>query len=283
MARSLEALILPAYDDLPGLPSEVDPWVDRLEPVDTVEIPGLGQPVRCSGGIGVIPTGVGKVAAATTVTRLVTSDALDLADTYFLSAGIAGGPPERVSIGSVVVADRLVDWDNKLRFDAPRDDAPRAIAPNPYNTDRAVVHLDDELVELAAEAIDRTDLEVVVGTTATEVGTEADAPVIHVGTNLCGDELFHGVELATSADWLVDALEQPPYLATEMEDIATAVALARHGSLDRYLSIRGIANFDRPGDDGIPFGGDATLADGASIALSSVVSAITDVLDALPD
>lgn len=280
MAIELSGLVLPAFEDLPGLPSEADALIEHLHPSETYVVDGIDTPVAVTeDGIGVVQTGVGKVAAATTVTSLVSDETFELDETIVLSAGIAGGPPT-VSIGSIVVASSIVDWDNKLRFDEPTGDAMVPIAENPYNERNAVIDLEPDLVEAAVRAIDQPDLDVVVESAATEAGLDVDAPSVHVGTNLCGDELFHGRRLADQADWLVEAHERSPYLATEMEDIGTAVALRRFGHLERYLSIRAISNPDRPTADGGSLD-ETNLAAGASVALPALVSAVDDVLEAL--
>lgn len=235
MTVNVNALVLPAFDDLPGLPGEATPWRNAYDLEQTVRIAGVPTPLRYSdGGLAVVPTGIGKTAAATTTTALLTSDRLDLDDTLVLSVGVAGGPPT-LSVGSVLLADSIVDWDDKARVDPTDGESP--IIPNPYTEAQGVFELDSELVAEARALAESADLAAV---------GDADAPTVAGGTNLCGDEIWHGQELAEQAAWLVDAQGVGPYRATEMEDAGTAAALARFGRLDRYLSIRGISNRDRP-------------------------------------
>jgi len=117
MTTDLSVLVLPAFDDLPEVPGEATPWYEAYDLSETVQIAGLAEPLRHNGsGLGVVPTGVGKTAAASTTTALLTADNLDLSETLFVTAGVAGGPPS-LAIGSVVVASAIVDWDDKCRFD----------------------------------------------------------------------------------------------------------------------------------------------------------------------
>lgn len=281
MGRQLDALILPAYDELEGLPSEVDPWRAALRLTESVAVPGLDRPVLCTAdGIGVVPTGVGTISAATTTAAIAASAAIDLDAATIISAGIAGGPPDRVSVGSVVVASSIVDWDNKLRFDPTTGDDSPPIRPNPYNTERAVIDLNRDLVDEAADAITSVDIKDVVAEAADAVDLQVAPPTVEVGTNLCGDELFHGDAIAETAASFVDTLGRGPYLATEMEDMGTAVALDRFGLLDRYLSVRAISNHDRPtdGSEGVE---SASLAAGATVALAALQPAVTAILDRL--
>ncbi len=67
-----------------------------------------------------------------------------------------------------------------------------------------------------------------------------------VGTNVCADELWHGRRLARQVAQFVADRDRGPYRATEMEDTGTVRALRRFGLADRYLSVRGISNHDRP-------------------------------------
>jgi len=234
---SLDALVLPAFDDLEGLPGEATPWHERYALDHTVEIPGVSEPLSHDGRLGVVPTGVGKAAAATTVTALLSSPALDTGDALVCSVGVAGGPPE-LPVGSVVVADTVLDWDDKCRFGGDE------LALDPYTGDQGVFELDADLVGRARSVATGVDL--------SRPAASTERPVVTGGVNLCGDELWHGAALADQVGWLLDERGVGEYRATEMEDAGTASALARFGRLDRYLTVRGISNHDRPADGGDP-------------------------------
>jgi purine nucleoside permease len=244
MTVDVDALVLPAFDDLSGLPGEAAPWRAAYDLQETVHIEGVPAPVRyMDRGLAVVPTGIGKTAAAATTTALFSSGRFDLNDALVISVGVAGGPPA-LAVGSVVIADTVVDWDDKCRFD-PTDGDP--IALNPYTEGSGVFDLDPKLVSHARSLAEAVDL-------AAEADTAGDpatdgSPEVVAGTNLCGDELWHGHTLAEQAAWLVDARNAGPYRATEMEDAGTAAALDRFGCLDRYLTVRGISNHDRPEAD----------------------------------
>lgn len=235
MTVDVDALVLPAFDDLAGLPGEAAPWRAAYDLEETVRIDGVPTPLRYSNrGLAVVPTGIGKSAAATTTTALLTSDRLDLTGALVLSVGVAGGPPT-LPVGSVLVADTIVDWDEKARVDPTGEDGEMPIIPNPYTEGQGVFELDSELVAEARSLAEGADLDSI-----------DDAPSIVTGTNLCGDEIWHGHELAEQATWLVETYGAGPYRATEMEDAGTAASIDRFDRLDRYLSVRGISNHDRP-------------------------------------
>lgn len=263
MTVALDALVFAAFDDLAGIGSEVDPWRTRYPLTETVAIPGVPTPLHHDGTFGVIATGIGKAAAATSVTACLSTTALDLTNTRFLSVGVAGGPPSVGPIGSVVFADAIVDWDLKLRDDGG------TLEPNPYIDEQAVVHLDPNLRDVALDA-------------AADVSLRSldEVPTVTVGTNLCGDELWHGAHLATAAERLVAAHDVGPYAVTEMEDSATAHALRRFDRLDDYLCVRAVANYDRP-VDGADFAG--AFARGFPIAIDNAVTVASAVIDRLSD
>ena len=238
MTVDADALVLPAFEDLADLPGEATPWHDAYDLDRFASIDGVPTPVRYGDrGVAVVPTGIGKTAAATTTAALCSSPRIDLDGALVLSVGAAGGPPA-LPIGSVVVADAIVDWDDKCRVD-PDDEG--SLVLNPY-TDSGAFELDAGLLEDARAVADAVEL------SDRRHGSDAasDPPTLVGGTNLCGDEFWHGRELAAQAAWLVEANEAGPYRATEMEDAGTAAALERFGRLDRYLSVRGISNHDRP-------------------------------------
>ncbi|ELY60363.1 purine nucleoside permease [Natronococcus amylolyticus DSM 10524] len=74
--------------------------------------------------------------------------------------------------------------------------------------------------------------------------------LIHISDARGGDEFWHGPRYAREVDWLCERYGVGPYATTQMEDAATATALERFGLLERYLSVRAVANYDRsaPGE-----------------------------------
>lgn len=236
---ALEALVLLAFDEVEGFPSEVTPWREAYDFKTTVMIDGSPSPVRVTqDGLGIVTTGVGKLAAATTMAALTASERIDLGGALIMNVGVAGGPPD-VGVGSVIIADSIADWDHKYRVDPDQED--ETIAINPHTGGTAFT-LNRDLVEWAMEIAGEVDL------SAPEINGRIGSAdtVVSTGTNLCGDELWHGRELARQAVKLVDQHGEGTYRATEMEDAGTAYALDQFGYLDQYLSIRGISNHDRP-------------------------------------
>ncbi|WP_439027639.1 phosphorylase family protein [Haloarchaeobius sp. DT45] len=258
MTIAPEVLVLPAYVHDAETLDEREPWLDRYDFAHSLGLPGAPEPLQYTaeaadtdiGPLALLPTGMGKANTATTVAAALASPELDLSDTLFLSVGVAGGPPSDTTIGSVVLADAIVDWDVKVRWDAAEGDGGVPLELNPYRLDDHVFRLDPALLDWATELARETDLDDDPAVKAHRERFEGrgahENPRTVVGTNVCGDEFWHGRVLAERVQWLCDEYDAGTYCATEMEDAATAAALARFGRLDDYLSVRGVANFDRP-------------------------------------
>lgn len=291
------ALVLPAVAEPPL--DERGPWLERHEIGDALAIPGLATPLYLTAGrVAITTTGIGKSDAATTTTALLGSPAIDLGSAYVVSAGIGGAPPSTAPLGSVVLADAIVDWDRKHRWDRQGaiedDDRPEPLSPSDdrpidllnYRPRDYVWHLDERVVETGAEAAREVDLG--EGPDAYEYQREypdapASRPIVTTGTTVTGDEFWHGPRYAREVEWLCEQYGVAPYTTTQMEDAATVTALERFGLADRYLSVRAIANYDRsaPGESvGESFDGiEASLAlaiDNAQRVGSGVVSGLIE-------
>ncbi|QSW97964.1 phosphorylase [Haloterrigena alkaliphila] len=255
------ALVLTAAFEAPL--DERRPWLERDEIAGALEVPGADTPIYLTEeGIAVTTTGIGKSDAATTVTALLAAPGLDLESAYVVSCGIAGSSPDTAALGSVAVADAVVDWDRKHRWDhgssgsdssAPGDDIgtadERPIDLLAYRPRDYVHRLEESVVDRALAAAG--DVDPLEDDDALEYQREYPAapqtgPTIERGTTVCGDEFWHGPRYAREVAWLCEAYGVGPYVTTQMEDAATATALERFGLRDRYLSVRAVSNYDRP-------------------------------------
>ena len=162
--------------------------------------------------------------------------------------------------------------DDKARF------GDGELALDPYTGDQGVFELDADLVERARSVAAGVEL-------SQPADQSGERPVVTGGVNLCGDELWHGAALAEQVGWLLDERGVGTYRATEMEDAGTASALARFGQLDRYLTVRGISNHDRPTDDGDPAESlfDPAFESGFGVAAENAVGVAGAVLEHVCD
>ncbi|TYT60849.1 phosphorylase family protein [Natrialba swarupiae] len=252
------ALVLPAAAEEPL--DERRPWLERRDLEAAYEIPGADTPLYLTpGGVAITTTGIGKSDAATTVTALLANPAIDLESAYVVSCGIAGASPATAALGSVAVADVVVDWDRKHRWDrgaesvAGADDGDAAefetIDLLAYRPRDYVSHLDDRVVETGlrgARSVALVENDETLAYQRRYPDAPETGPIVGVGTTVTGDEFWHGERYAREVDHLCERYGVDPYVTTQMEDAATATALERFGLLERYVSVRAIANYDRP-------------------------------------
>ena len=256
-------VVLPAVSFAPPH-DELGPWLERLPIAGAYEVPGTDGPLYVTdpdGGVAITTTGMGKVPAAATVAALCATPGVDVADTYWLSAGIAGAPPARAALGSVFVADAILDWDRKHRWDTDEvdvdgdwadgelDDSMRTVEQLAYLPEGSLHEADSDLVSTAHDAATAVTLatdETVRAYQDRYPTTPDHGPRVGVGPTVTSDEFWHGTALAREVEHLCASYGIDPYVTTQMEDIATATALARFDSADRHVSLRAVANYDRP-------------------------------------
>lgn len=217
-------------------PDELRRWVEAYD-LTPRSVEGVPASVHVGDGIAVTPTGVGKPAATATVTALLSAPVVDLDGTRVVSVGVAGVPPRAGPLGSVVLAEAVVDWDRKYRWDPTDGDS---IAPLDFRTRDPVFHLDDDLLD----RVDRAVADVALGPVEDD-RVDGD-PTVHRGVSVCGDEFWYGERTAAQVDRLLAAYDLPGYVCTQMEDYGTAAALSRFDRLDDYVAVRAAANYDRP-------------------------------------
>lgn len=230
---------------------ETAPWLREESLPLTVDVPGAYSPVRCdSQGLCVLTTGMGKSNAAATMSAVLDSPRFDFDGAYFLSAGIAGTPPDNGTLGFAAWARWVVDYDlghHLLPEEAP--DIPHAYQE--FGGETTVFRLNDDLVDMAYDLTQ--DLELTDSAVSQEVrshypGQEGVEPYVAVCDTLTGDNYWSGAGQSARADYITALRtdDQGDYCTTQMEDNATATTLERRGYLDRYLNLRTASNFDQP-------------------------------------
>src|SRR6202030_2225880 len=103
-------------DDTPG---EFQLWVEREHLDQILPLPAGYHHVRLNkdGVLGIL-TGVGTAKAAASVMAVGLDPRFDLTKAYWLIAGIGGGDPAEVSLGSAVWANHVIDGDIAYEIDA---------------------------------------------------------------------------------------------------------------------------------------------------------------------
>src|SRR5271169_2316549 len=106
-------------EDTGDTPGEFQLWVEREHLDQILPLPSGYHHVRLNkdGVLGMV-TGVGTAKASASVMALGLDPRFDLSKAYWVVAGIGGGDPADVSVGSAVWADHVVDGDLAFEIDA---------------------------------------------------------------------------------------------------------------------------------------------------------------------
>ncbi len=255
-------------NDTGDTPGELQYWVERDHLDRSYPLPAGYHALRMNGeGEMAVLTGQGTAHAAATIMALGLDPRFDLSHAYWLIAGIAGGSPDRVSLGSAAWARWVVDGNLGYEID-PREmpaDWPTGYIPlrktKPFEPPAAA--LDGQLYELNATianwAFDLTrntplpDSDKLKEARGHFDGAAAqDPPAVLMGDEVSGSTYWHGkLSDAWAAEWMryfTDGKGQ--FATTAMEDTGTLQSLrflANAGRVDwnRILVLRTVSNFDQ--------------------------------------
>jgi purine nucleoside permease len=219
------------------------------------------------GVLGMV-TGVGTAKAAASVMALGLDPRFDFSKAYWLVAGIGGGDPADVSLGSAVWADYVVDGDLSFEIDARQipDTWPTGYVPlrkgtpyqQPADSDYGEVYaLNPELVSWAVHltqdvALPDTDALRKFRSRFPGYPNALRPPFVTRGATLSASTFWHGSKLDDWANaWTrYYTSGKGNYMVAAMEDSGTLQALtflsgAGRVNLQRVLVLRTVSNYDR--------------------------------------
>ncbi len=255
-------------EDTGDKPGELQYWVerdhlDRIFPLPT----GYHAARMNDAGEMAVLTGQGTANAAATIMALGLDTRFDLTRAYWIIAGIAGGCPDRVSLGSAVWARWVVDADLGYEIDAreiPSDWTTGYIPlrkAKPFElpaapTDNQVFEVNPALAEWAfalTENVPLADSDKLKDARGHFDGAAAQLPPhVMLGDEISSSTYWHGKLLDAWADqWMSYFTEgKGTFTTTAMEDTGTLLALkhlANAGLVndDRVMVLRTVSNFDR--------------------------------------
>ena len=249
-------------------PGELQYWVERDHLDRVYAMPAAYHAVRMNDqGEMAVLTGPGTAHAAATIMAVGLDPRFDFSHAYWLIAGIAGGCPDQVSLGSAMWARWVVDGDLGYEIDAREIPHDWTTGYLPFHKSRPfeapaepvqgqVYALDAGLVEWAFELTRGIALE--DSDKLKEIRTHFDGaaaqrpPFVGLGDEISSSTYWHGNLLdAWASKWV-------PYFTggkgvfatTAMEDTGTLQSiefLAQAGRVDRdrVLVLRAVSNFDR--------------------------------------
>ena len=256
-------------EDTGDVPGEYQLWVEREHLDQVIDVAAGYHHVRMNkdGVLGML-TGVGTAKAAASVMALGLDPRFDFSKTYWIVAGIGGGDPADVSLGSAVWADYVVDGDLAFEIDGRQipERWPTGYVPlrkgtpyeQPMTVDYGEVYaLNPDLVawaEQLTEHVPLPDSEKMRTSRARFPGfpNALKPPFVTRGATLSASTFWHGSKLDEWAnEWTrYYTGGKGNYMVAAMEDSGTMQALtflshAGRIDLQRVLVLRTVSNYDR--------------------------------------
>jgi purine nucleoside permease len=255
-------------EDTGDQPGELQYWVERDHLDRVYPLPAAYHAVRMNAdGEMAVLTGQGTAHAAATIMALGLDPRFDLTHAYWLIAGIAGGSPDRISLGSAAWARWVVDGDLGYEIDAremPPDWSTGYIPlrkARPYEPPAAplegqVFVLNPALTQWAfnlTRSIPLADSDKLKQIRAEFDGAAAQRPpFVMLGDEISSSTYWHGkLSDAWASEWVSYFTgRQGQFATTAMEDTGTLLSLknlANAGRVDwqRILVLRTVSNYDQ--------------------------------------
>jgi purine nucleoside permease len=269
----VKVVVITAFErgeDSGDAPGEFQLWVEREHLGQVFELPAANRHVRMNkdGVLGMV-TGVATAKAAASVMALGLDPRFDLSKAYWIVAGIGGGDPADVSLGSAVWAEHVIDGDLAFEIDArqipenwttgyvplrkgtPYEEPVRSeLEGEVYTLNAALVRWAFRLtrdVRLADSDALRTARARFAG-----IPNAVKPPFVARGDTMSAGTFWHGSKME---DWANEWTKyytrgEGNYMVAAMEDSGTLQALtflSRAGRVDlqRVLVLRTVSNYDR--------------------------------------
>jgi purine nucleoside permease len=256
-------------EDTGDTPGEYQFWVERerLDKILPLEAGYHHIRMNKDGVLGVL-TGVGTARAAATIMAAGLDPRFDLSKAYWIIAGIGGGDPADVSLGSAVWADRVLDGDLAYEIDARQipESWPTGYVPlrraTPYEEPVAtefneVYTLNPDLVSWAVQLtrdVPLGDSDSLRTSRARFTGfpNALKPPFVTHGDTMSSSTFWHGSKMNEWANAWTRYYTggKGNYMISAMEDSGTMQSLtylshANRVDLRRVLVLRTVSNYDR--------------------------------------
>jgi purine nucleoside permease len=249
-------------------PGELQYWVERDHLDHIYQMPAAYHAARMNDqGEMAVLTGQGTAHAAATIMAVGLDPRFDFSHAYWLVAGIAGGSPDRISLGSAAWARWVVDGDLGYEIDAREipPDWPTGYLPLRKKTpfEAPAEPLEGQVYEvnpgLAAWAFNLTRTTPLDDSDKLkEIRSHFDgdasqrAPYVTMGDEISSSTYWHGKLMdAWATEWVkYFSGGKGEFATTAMEDTGTLQSLtylARAGRVDlnRVMVLRTVSNYDR--------------------------------------
>jgi purine nucleoside permease len=256
-------------EDTGDTPGEYQLWVEREHLDQIIDVPAAYHHVRMNkdGVLGML-TGVGTAKAAASVMAVGMDPRFDFSKAYWIVAGIGGGDPADVSLGSAVWADHVIDGDLAYEIDAreiPKD-WPTGYIPlrkaTPYeqpavNENGEMYTLNPDLVGWALDltrTVPLADSDSLRSFRSRFAGfpNALKPPFVTRGDAISGSTFWHGALMDEWANAWTSYFTggKGNYMISAMEDTGTLQALtflsqAERVDFRRVMVLRTVSNYDR--------------------------------------
>jgi purine nucleoside permease len=257
-----------AGEDTGDKPGELQYWVERDHLDRVFPLADGYHPVRMNdAGEMAVLTGPGTAHAAATIMAVGLDPRFDFSHAYWIVAGIAGGCPERISLGSAAWARWVVDGDLGYEIDAreiPKDWTTGMVPlrkTRPFEQPAMpeageAYELNDGLAEWAYQLTRNVKLddseELRERRSHFDGAVAGRAPFVMMGDEISSSTFWHGRLMdAWAAQWVPYFTGgKGVFVTTAMEDTGTLQSLtflANAGRVDlkRVLVLRTVSNYDR--------------------------------------
>jgi purine nucleoside permease len=257
-------------EDTGGPPGEFRLWVEREHLDQVLPLAAGYHHVRLNkdGVLGML-TGVATAKAAASVMALGLDPRFDLSRAYWIVAGIGGGDPADVSLGSAVWAEHVIDGDIAFEIDAREipSDWPTGYVPlrksTPYEQpirgelEGEIYTLNSGLVDWAfhlTQNVRLADSADIRASRARFTGfpNALKPPFVAKGDTISGSTFWHGARMDEWANAWARYYTggKGNYMIAGMEDTGTLQSLtfldhAGRADLRRVLVLRTVSNYDR--------------------------------------
>ena len=291
-------------EDTGDIPGEYQLWVEREHLDQIFPLPAGYRHVRMNkdGVLGMV-TGVATAKAAASVMALGLDPRFDLTKAYWLIAGIGGGDPADVSLGSAVWANHVIDGDIAYEIDARQIPADWKTGFVPLRKSRPFeqpvkAQLDGEAYtlnpDLVAWAYQLTkdvplaDTDNIRASRLRYTGfpNAMKPPFVTVGDTMSSGTFWHGSLLDEWANAWTRYYTggQGNFMIAGMEDTGTLQSLtflnqAGRVDLNRVLVLRTVSNYDREAPGTTPAESLASMAAGKYAAYMPSLEAAETVGD----
>jgi purine nucleoside permease len=238
-------------------------------------------------GVAGIVAGMGKAQAAASLTAILSDNRFDFSNAYIVVSGCGGAAPDRATLGDVIIATSLVDYELGhawTQSDIPAGTTETFMRSNGYDRS-AYTTLNPALIGSLKDVVkdvDLIDCDDAIAYRALYNQDSSVKPSILYGISVTGDSYWHGSGASAHADEVVSSYtNEDIYLITQMEDSAFGVVAKDFGMENNLIIVRDVVNFDQPYEGQSVTESLAASSGAFSIGMSNGFSVASTIIDSL--